>query len=222
MDKLSVFFIILHLVISTHEGLPQGTPLNNQATVSPKEPHGTVPLSITTADSPNDLRELISVSDLIIQARVESVLDVRFVNPNSRDLIETDFELIVNRVLKAKTDDTNQKGKRVGKITVSQLGGKMGDFEVVPAQYKLMEPGEDYILFLRYDDRVSLTTVNDLRCVIRGSWHGSFLIDRDKSLKVSSDSIFNGVNENKKTIDELIVEILETQHRWMKEKEREN
>jgi hypothetical protein len=176
---------------------------------------------VSSGEIVGDLRDLIYKSDLVIQGHVKSVSETRFTIPGNDSGIETDFEVIVNRVFKSKRGGRTDNFKQSYRIFVSQTGGKVGEIEEVPVEYTLLTPGESYILFLKNDDRNHLPNV-DLRYVITGVWHGAFQIDDQDTLKVSRYSNFRAFNDQKRDKDDFIVEILNTYHKWMKNDKAEN
>jgi hypothetical protein len=50
----------------------------------------------------------------------------------------------------------------------------------LPTHYELMQPGEQYLLFLSDDDRPNLSDRGMPRQIITGGWMGMFRIDNDK------------------------------------------
>ena len=112
--------------------------------------HGTVkfvadppPLPPALANKP-PLERLFDLSNLIVDGIVTTAFPSR--SP-SRGTLQTDFLISVSRVLKGP--------ETLRQIVVSQMGGSIGDFHFVTDQYALMQPGEQFVLFLQNDSRPS-------------------------------------------------------------------
>lgn len=118
------------------------------------------------ASLPQSLRELCDSSPLIVQAAVHSTFSPR----NLGGLLETDVVLLVTQVLKGATS--------VRQLVVAQRGGILGQYQELPVQYSLMQPGEQYIAFLTADRRTNVPERTGIpRHWISGEWVGLFRID---------------------------------------------
>jgi hypothetical protein len=123
------------------------------------------------------IQELSGHAQAIVEARVESVFPGTLLNSTSKSEIEvsTDVILRVDRVIKGSVPET---------FLIAQRGGRIPGFTLNPAQYKIMEPGERYLLFLNpvaesrlelHPSRPGLT-----RFAITGTYMGMFLLDGGK------------------------------------------
>lgn len=108
------------------------------------------------------LQRLCDASDIVIDGIVATAYPSR--SP-SRGTLQTDFLISISRVLKGP-DILRQ-------VMVSQMGGTIGDFHLVTDQYALMQPGEQYILFLQIDNRPSTPRRADIPpYYVTRSWAG--------------------------------------------------
>lgn len=179
MTKLvrAVAVILLILGTLSAAALAQGNrnpkkPKSTSAELTEPVIEGT---GITTIDLmfvPKSLNELVEASDLIVEGKVESILESRYSNPDIPVDLDTDLKISVKRVLKGAKD--------IKSVVVSQPGGKLNGLETIVREDPLMQEGEHYILFLTEDDRVNLPGHKDPRYIITALWHGRFKIEDSK------------------------------------------
>ena len=108
-------------------------------------------------------RSLFS-SLLVVQGEIGRVLSARDVSRSTRShTLVTDLVLNVTMTF---------KGPAMSEVAVVQLGGKQGNRERIPDQYRMMRTGERYILFLKQDPRsqsVALAGIKQLFLLLSGS-----------------------------------------------------
>jgi|GEM_PF-3209744 len=123
-----------------------------------------VPVADTT------LKGLSAISDAIVEGVVENVLPSRKASPSN---IQTDIRFTVVKSFKTSLP--------LNELMISQTGGAVGTYEVVPQQYELMQPGQRYLLFLMRDRRPSTPVlIGAPPYTILGAWIGSFGISNNK------------------------------------------
>ena len=107
--------------------------------------------------APASLEDLVKGSQVIIEGEVQESLGTRLSDPARASSVYTDFPVTVKRVLKGPED--------LKEIIVTQIGGKLGDLEVIPhVGGTHLEPGERDILFLNPDPRPADRRATATRC----------------------------------------------------------
>ena len=140
---------------------------------------GVVHITMTSGFSPNNLQHLADKSELIIEGEVESLLGSRY-----GSVPETDFQIDVKRVSKALP------GKALPtKVIIPQVGGKIGDLEMINVGDPLMELGQKAFFFLRAEDRNNLPDFGFPRYCIKGGHYGRIRISDDK-VKLTQSQYF--------------------------------
>jgi hypothetical protein len=144
-------------------------------TTDPRLPvRGRARLSITPMPGqiPASLRQLCNTSALIIEGVVDKVLPPRETSPGS---LETDAIISVNQTLKGSV--------ALKQLVISQRDGTLGDLDVRPTEYSLVQPGERYLLFVTEDARAKIPAVPGLkRYLISGIWSGLFYFEEGRML----------------------------------------
>jgi hypothetical protein len=157
---------------------------------------GVVHITINTAFSPNNLQHLAENSELIIEGEVESLVGSRY-----GSFPETDFQIDVKRVLNALP------GKALPtKVIIPQVGGKIGDLEMINDEDPLMELGDKAFFFLMAEDRKNLPDFGFPRYCIKGVHHGRIRVNDDK-VKLTPSQFFARQFQNRPSED-LRTEIL--------------
>jgi len=147
---------------------------------------------------PHSLKELCNASSLIVECTVRTTLSPR--EPSARSL-ETDAVISVNRTLKGSVT--------VKEIIIAQRGGFRGDLNIRPAQYSLVQPGEECILFLTEDSRPKIPPAAGglKRYLVTGIWSGLFTFEGGR-MRVKADepdplrTKYQGL-----TLDQVIAEV---------------
>ncbi len=147
----------------------QTSPSGPRSLAPPPVPRGIGLLTVDVFPEPQSLKQLTDMSSLIVEGVVEKVMPSRGAG---QTWIETDFVLGIARALKGSAEGPT--------IVISQMGGKVGDSTSQPTQYSLVQPGEQYILFLKEDDRTTVPSVAGLkRYGIVGAWSGLLFVGAD-------------------------------------------
>lgn len=162
--------LTIAVTLITYSGFAQG----NRRTAPLKPTKGRVELTISPLWSPKSLKDLEGRAELVIDGSVQSVVATRLTDPNNPASLETDYLLKVNRIL------GGSQGGSPETIVVSQLGGKSGDLEVVTPQNPAMKIGENYILFLNRDSRLSRSGSAAPGYEIAGVWSGKLRIENGR------------------------------------------
>jgi len=102
---------------------------------------------------PETMAELCEKSVVIVEASTTRTLPPRETSPGS---LETDAVLSVRTVLKGPVVNGQQ-------IVVAQRGGETLVFSVIPAQYPLLQPGVQYLLFLSEDRRPNSPPITGMK-----------------------------------------------------------
>src|SRR5581483_3202878 len=127
-------------------------------------------------NAPKSLAELCSQSALIIQGTVNSVLPARDMGHH---LLETDAVIDVTTVL---------KGSPVARLAISQAGGTISTFTSKPMAYSLVQPGQQYLLFLKPDTRSIVPAIaGTQRYLVTGIWSGLFYFNKDGVMALNSN-----------------------------------
>lgn len=151
---------------------------------------GSVEISVGPLDEISSLEGLAVESDLIVQASVERSLPSRFRDTSFPDSIETDSLVAIRDVLFGEDQSTN------GRILISQMGGRIGDFEALVPQDTLLREGREYFLFLTRDPRDLPNSTGAPRYVITGVWKGKVPIEKESGKAVFSLSADDAPNRN--------------------------
>ena len=143
----------------------------------PKGDSALLHVSPAPGQVPHSLKELCNTSSLIIEGTVRTTLPPR--EPSSRSL-ETDAVISVNRTLKGPAT--------LREIMLAQRGGFRGDLNIRPAQYSLVQPAEQCVLFLTEDDRPKIPQAAGglKRYLITGIWSGLFSFEGGR-MRVKAD-----------------------------------
>ncbi len=119
---------------------------------------------------PTSLKHMCDLSSSIVVGTVKETLPSRETSLRS---FETDAVIEISTVLKG--------GPMDHEIVISQRGGQKGALTVTPAQYALVHPGEQYLLFLTSDSRSAAPAVEGLkRFTVTGVWSGLFRFENNK------------------------------------------
>lgn len=111
----------------------------------PAEGHAQLHITPKPNQIPRSLKELCDSSTLIVEGTVRTALPARETSPRA---FETDVLIDVNIMLKGSNT--------IQQVLVSQRGGTKGGLVVTPVQYSLLQPGEQYLLFLTEDQRPNI------------------------------------------------------------------
>ena len=123
----------------------------------------------------SSLDQLIRLSDLIIVGDVVNVLPAFNTNPDHSNIVETDSLVSVRESLHG----TLPPGVRT--IALSQLGGNVGGCGFIVDGDPLVSLGEEYVLFLMRDNRISVTnTSGSPRYTAVGVWSGKAKVVNNK------------------------------------------
>lgn len=141
---------------------------------------GTVVMTVSPLDEISSFEDLAAKADLIVQGSVERVLPSRFRNPSLPGTIETDSLVAIHRVLFGEDRSTN------GRILISQMGGRVGDFEAIVPQDTLLQEGQGYFLFLDRETRDLPNYTGAPRYIITGVWKGKVPVDRESGRAIFS------------------------------------
>lgn len=135
---------------------------------------GSVVITVSPIDSFLSLEDLAAQADLIVLGTVERVLPSRFHNPSNPGSLETDSLIAVQRVLSGEDRSTN------GRLLISQIGGKAGEFTAIVPQDTLLREGQQYFLFLDRETRDDMpNSTGAPRYVITGVWMGKVPVDTE-------------------------------------------
>ena len=123
----------------------------------------------------SSLAQLIRMSDLIIVGDVVNVLPAFNTNPDHLDIVETDSLVSIRESLHG----TLPPGVRT--IALSQLGGNVGGCGFIVDGDPLVSLGEEYVLFLWPDNRISVpNTSGSPRYAPVGAWSGKAKVVNNK------------------------------------------
>ena len=114
--------------------------------------------------------------------------------------LETDAVFLVGTAIKGRIG-----GKE---IVVSQRGGRREDLVVTPAQYSMLEPGEEYILFLIENPKGAISREKTLKHYwVVGAWYGLFPFESGRMrVKAQTPDAFRQAFEGM-TIEQVIAEL---------------
>jgi hypothetical protein len=143
----------------------------------PVPPGGKVVMEVTPRGVPTSLRQLVDMSDVIVDGFVASVLPSFNPNQNAdKPGAETHSIVAVSSVLSGAIPN------RSTNIVVAQMGGKAGKWDVAIEGDTLPVQGERYILFLTNDDaRKEVPNTTALpRYVVVGVWSGKVRVVNDR------------------------------------------
>ncbi|MBI1745785.1 MAG: hypothetical protein HYR55_04260 [Acidobacteria bacterium] len=201
MNKWLVI-ILAFLFLGMNLGLAQNNRVKRED-AGKFHPKGKAIAFVDMVDVPTNLSELAQRADLIIQGTVESILSSRYLNSDVSDSMETDLWISVQSILKGP------KGEPIERVVVSQFGGKIEDLEIVVLADPLMQSGENYILFLKIDNRTDLPNYDKgRRYTVVGGESGKFKIEGHKIKTLPN--IAENINAYEgKELDKVTQEILE-------------
>ncbi len=131
-----VVLSVMASVIACHAQAPSGSR-------TPRVPNPTRRYelgNIGVEGQPATLDQLVQNSDLIIDGTVHGVLSSLLRVPDDPTSVETNSQIIVNEVLRGELPST---------VVLAQPGGAVGGYEVAVPDDPLVQPGEQYILFLQ-------------------------------------------------------------------------
>jgi hypothetical protein len=148
----------------------------SRTTASMGCPGGRISTELELAATPLSLDHLIRMSDLIVRGRVVGSAPAFSRNPNDATAIETDSIISVTATLRGTPPSGNST------ITLAQEGGKTAQCEEVVPNDPLVQEGEEYVLFLREDDRKQPVPNNtgSTRYFAAGIWSGKAKIENQK------------------------------------------
>lgn len=171
MRSLSMWMFLIIATVSPSAA--QGT-----ATREEPRPRGPGKLIITPIPKqvPTSLKELCDSSTIIVEGIVQTTLTSRETSPGS---LETDVVVAITQRFKGASNHD--------RIVVAQRGGTLGNLDIRPTQYSIMQPGEHYLLFLIEDKRPNTPAVGLSRYLVTGIWSGLFGFDAEGRMRVSAE-----------------------------------
>lgn len=104
------------------------------------------------------LDRLVAGSEAVVMARV---VDLHSYWNDRHDFILTDVRLRVARVMKGDAPDD---------LTLTVMGGHVGDVTVVVIGGAALEPGSDYVLFLGHEDLPGAPARMTVRDLVQGAF----------------------------------------------------
>lgn len=159
------------LIVTVACGIAMGQGNRRTSPILPSQ-GGSVVITVSPIDSIASLEDLAADADLIVLGVVERVLPSRFRDSSMPGLIETDSLIAVQRVLFGEDRSTN------GRILISQIGGKFGEFTATVPQDAPLREGQQYFLFLTRETREKMpNTTGAPRYIITGVWKGKVPVD---------------------------------------------
>jgi hypothetical protein len=163
--------VILILTAACAMAMGQGNRRNSR--ILPTQ-GGSAVISVSPIDGIASLEDLAAEADLIVQGSVERVLPSRFHDPSMPGSIETDSLFVIRRVLFGEDRSTN------GRILISQMGGRSGEFEATVPQDTPLREGQEYFLFLDRETRDDMPNFTGApRYIITGVWKGKVPVDME-------------------------------------------
>jgi hypothetical protein len=159
--------------------------------IPPQPLHGEVHL-IADPMPLRSFKDLCEKADLIVDGVAET--EASRLTSNRAANIETDFWIAVNRVLKGPAETR--------KVVVSEIGGTVGDLRVIP-NYRLLQRGERYILFLYTDKRTDVPKIEGLARYRDDTFYGQFHVTDGKIEGPRTHAKYDGM-----TPDALAAEIM--------------
>lgn len=134
-----------------------------------------VTVILTPIDAPTSLEDMTNKADLIVDGIVATVLPSTSLSPENPYSIESDSVISVRKVLAGTLNSPNRT------LTIAQMGGRVGAAEAVVADDPLVKSGEQYIFFLKRDDRTTVAnTSGSPRYVVVGIWSGKPKVENGK------------------------------------------
>ena len=133
-----------------------------------------VPMTVTPAFWPLNLKQLVDASDVIIKGEVEAILGSRKQGISA----QTDLQISVSQFFKGDKDKLKDR-----KVIISQDGGRVGNEEFICENDPMMQLGEEYYFFLKADEQKDVPDFGFPRYYIRGIWAGRIRVE-DKKIKV--------------------------------------
>jgi len=110
-------------------------------------------------------KDLCVRADAIVEGLVETAASRRMSGPA---LVETDFWIAVDRVIKGPAD--------APKLVVSERGGTYGDLHLM-MNFPLLQTGQRYVLFLYTDQRPEVPPFPGLPRFRAEIFYGTFFVD---------------------------------------------
>jgi hypothetical protein len=134
-------------------------------------PGGVGTMELQPRFNPRTLQDLVALSDLIVLGSVSNVQAAVLVTPDRLNLTQTDSEVVVRQLL------SGALAPSIGSILVTQTGGKVGHCSIVVPDDPLVKFNEDYVLFLKVDNRdYPPKAVSLPRYAVVGVWSGKVKI----------------------------------------------
>jgi hypothetical protein len=125
--------------------------------------------------TPVSLHDLVRMSSLIAEGTVVKILPSISTNPDHLNSIETDSLVSVTENLLGTLTFGNHT------IALAQMGGKTAQCEEVVSADPLVKEGDQYIFFLRPDDRKQpANTSGSPRYFVVGVWSGKAKVENRK------------------------------------------
>jgi ligand-binding sensor domain-containing protein len=166
MKTVCIWISLTSAALQTGRAQSQDFPGPIEATGFPQR--GTAALIV----EPGSLKALCDMSTLIVEGLVTTSLTPRMLGIYGRTL-ETDAIITVTRTLKGKASNSD--------IVISQRGGTIGQFTLKPVDYDIVQPGEQYLLFLKDDNRPNIPQISGAkRYFVIGAWSGLFYFNGGK------------------------------------------
>jgi hypothetical protein len=153
------------------------------------------------------LRQLVEMSDLIIEGAVVQLYPSTQIDPSSPLSLETQARIEVAEILKGSVPDSGRF------IRVAQAGGKLDDLEVAFRGVPSFRPGERYVLFLHSDSstRYRITGLCAGIAIVQGE-NVRFPESADARLR-TTDSL--GLQAFKKKVLDIVENKLLPEHRTL-------
>ena len=138
---------------------------------------GDVLFHTSLANAPKSLSDLVSGSALIVDGLVDSSnIPARLTSANDPTSIETDIVFLIDKFYKGSLNQAH-----FPRVVISEIGGQLDGVRLIPAEHRVMEQGEHYLLFLAPDTRKGLRNIARLpRYSIAGTWAGKFKFENGK------------------------------------------
>ncbi|HEX4138101.1 MAG TPA: hypothetical protein VHY84_26055 [Bryobacteraceae bacterium] len=157
-------WVVLVLIITP---LSQGQQRREAGHVDDPSVSDVAHFTVTVAREYDSIPPLYSDSDLVVQATVSTVFPARDLSLSNRShTLVTDILLNVKRTF---------KGPTLTELAVVQLGGTLGKMQRIPDQFRMMQNGEQYVLFLKQDPRMqSVALAGTVTYSVTGGYAGIF------------------------------------------------
>lgn len=168
MMNATPFLFTLFVAVSSSWGQAVGQTAN--ASFDPCPP-GTTRSTVVDAVQPLELSNLVYASDVIIVGTVVRGFPSVLSNSTERRIIETHSLVSINQHLSGSLPPNTNT------VVITQLGGNVPPCKMVVGDDPIVNPGEQYVLFLRHDNRAEpANTSGSPRFNVVGVWSGKVSI----------------------------------------------